>query len=1344
MAQSSGAVSGTTLPDTAEELKIIVLSATNLPPRSYLHGDPKSFVSISARGRTWSTKVSGRSKNPQWGDEYSLPGDSSVTLRVELKVLHWSGFSHREMLVGAVEVRVGKLLEEQGKAHEEGSDSFTIDFPTTPSSAPQPSISLRVHRGPMKSEGEIDRARASASVARSGVEKMQTIAAPPTVPAHISDAASSAQNAVQAVASTKEVQEVCKMTLASVEKFMTFVKMIDTISEIHPYAKAAWTILSAGLKIIARQKDQDDALHALLESMSTALSAVCRFDKTALHKDDKDIILQVAKKTNECALFIQECSQTENFALRALKGVFSNADSEIARFKNDFDVLRKNADTGAILSIAEGLSGVDQKLYKIEESINDIGREFRRAAQRAILDKLPYAEGAACDPEQACLPNTREALLDDVRKWIVSSEPRGGAEIFCLIGVAGSGKSAIAHTVSHRCDKEGLLASSFFFSREAAEKRSPRKLFSTIARDIARDSHIRDHICQAIEDKQSLATASLSVQFDSLILEPCLKYPPKMPAVIVIDALDESDTTELLKIFYSSFHKLPQPFRLFVTSRDMPDIHTILSRSPHFHLRTIDIGTSVNLEDVRTYVRHGLGVIAERHGLGESWVSEELVEMFVSKAEGLFQWAAAVFQAVEAAEYKPVKKLESLLKGTQTGLAPEEKMDNIYTKILDAFDWKDKDFKSDYGTVMGAILAAKSPLSALALQSLHPDADISGLLSRLGALLTGWKRPEQPVRILHLSLRDFLTSRAPTSAPFYICEKYHSRRLGLLCLSALNESLKQDAPGVGYLEDDTPGIPILAMDELSAEVLYACEFWMDHIVEFEAPIPAELIRLLQEFLSMHLIPWMEVCASIGAFKDFRKVRAWIQQSTLPDVVNLMNEEWNSALGTAFGNLSNRLDFMARREDALAAGREAVDLYRQLAEDSPTAYSSNLAESLDNLSVCLSPLGHREGALAASREAVDLYRQLAEDRPTAFSSDLARALTNDSALLSALGRWEDALTASQEAVDLYQQLVRDRPAAFNFNLAHSLSNHSVLLSALGRREDALAVSREAVDLYRQLARDHPAAFSSDLARSLGNLSACLSALGQPEDALAASREALDLYRQLARDRPASFNSDLARSLRSLSIHLSALGRREDALAAGRECVDLYRQLAKDRPTAFKCHLATSLNSLSYWLSALGHLEDALSAVREAVELYRSLAEDRPAVFNSDLADVLDTLSEHLSALGHRESALAASKEAVELYRPLVADRPAAHNPASAEILHNLSLRLSSLDHHDDAVAAAREAVELYRPLAKDVPARYNSEFVGALRQLASSSRALGREEEALAAEQEAESIHLPDA
>ncbi|KDQ08136.1 hypothetical protein BOTBODRAFT_38237 [Botryobasidium botryosum FD-172 SS1] len=158
------------------------------------------------------------------------------------------------------------------------------------------------------------------------------------------------QSAAEDARSANEVWENFETALASVE---AFAKMVNAFGDIHPYAKAAWTALSAGYKIAAAQKDQDDALSELLESMSMALDLVCRLGQTPLQEDDKRILLHVAKKTSECALFIQEYTRTKSVAPHAAKEAFPkySDESTIARFKKDFDVLPRNIDAAAMRKV---------------------------------------------------------------------------------------------------------------------------------------------------------------------------------------------------------------------------------------------------------------------------------------------------------------------------------------------------------------------------------------------------------------------------------------------------------------------------------------------------------------------------------------------------------------------------------------------------------------------------------------------------------------------------------------------------------------------------------------------------------------------------------------------------------------------------------------------------------------------------------------------------------------------------------------------------------------------------------------------------------------------------------
>ena len=125
------------------------------------------------------------------------------------------------------------------------------------------------------------------------------------------------------------------------------------------------------------------------------------------------------------------------------------------------------------------------------------------------------------------------------------------------------------------------------------------------------------------------------------------------------------------------------------------------------------------------------------------------------------------------------------------------------------------------------------------------------------------------------------------------------------------------------------------------------------------------------------------------------------------------------------NLSIRLSDVGERKAALEAAREAVELYRGLAEATPAAYTLNLAGSLNNLAAFLSEVGERTEALEAAREAVELYRGLAEASPQAYTPNLAMSLNNLANLLSEVGERNEALETFVEGFDCFLPAVRAR-------------------------------------------------------------------------------------------------------------------------------------------------------------------------------------------------------------------------------------------------------------------------------------------------------------------------------
>ena len=116
------------------------------------------------------------------------------------------------------------------------------------------------------------------------------------------------------------------------------------------------------------------------------------------------------------------------------------------------------------------------------------------------------------------------------------------------------------------------------------------------------------------------------------------------------------------------------------------------------------------------------------------------------------------------------------------------------------------------------------------------------------------------------------------------------------------------------------------------------------------------------------------------------------------------------------NLGASLYRLGRYPEALAAGEEAVGLWKGLARDNP-AHQPDLATALDNLGAGLYRLGRSPEALAAGEEAVGLWKGLARSYPSQYQETYNRRLAQ-------LRR--DLQLDGQESASIWRQLGDDSP------------------------------------------------------------------------------------------------------------------------------------------------------------------------------------------------------------------------------------------------------------------------------------------------------------------------------
>src|ERR1700724_3790349 len=148
---------------------------------------------------------------------------------------------------------------------------------------------------------------------------------------------------------------------------------------------------------------------------------------------------------------------------------------------------------------------------------------------------MPYAEGAGLNTQKLCLEGTRVGILKEIMNWIHDAD--GNApRVFWLHGTAGSGKSAIAHTIADRFKALGRLGSFFCFDRNRAVDRRHEKIFATVAQDLAEcDLQLRKALATAVHHKTSLRnTPDVLRQWKELIVQPAQAMSHAMVGPIVI------------------------------------------------------------------------------------------------------------------------------------------------------------------------------------------------------------------------------------------------------------------------------------------------------------------------------------------------------------------------------------------------------------------------------------------------------------------------------------------------------------------------------------------------------------------------------------------------------------------------------------------------------------------------------------------------------------------------------------------------------------------------------------------------------------------------------------------
>ncbi|EGR44303.1 uncharacterized protein TRIREDRAFT_70639, partial [Trichoderma reesei QM6a] len=552
----------------------------------------------------------------------------------------------------------------------------------------------------------------------------------------------------------------------------------------------------------------------------------------------------------------------------------------------------------------EEVAGIISQLQKCRASIAldlqvDQTALLLNVHQEAVLAKLRTAKGAAFDsPSHAnsskCYPGTREGILRQIQTWSTKSD---GQCIFWLNGGAGTGKSTISRTVAQFFADNGILGASFFFKHGEADRGNMALFFPTMASQLIQAfPQIAPHVRAAVEADPTIHDRSIKEQFDKLIADPIImaSKASQLPTIVVVaDALDECDNDEhvrlVIHLLSQTRHFTSASLKFFVTSR--PELAIRLGFADicgqYEDLMLHQVPRVAIEHDITLFLEHEIAMIRQDYNksvsvnrqLPLSWPGIQSFQRLVSMSIPLFIFAATACRFIQDRRIGGPKEQLAKILQHQTGHGPTSNLDATYLPIVNGLlaglSDVEKGFVSErFRRIVGSIVTLANPLCAPSLARLlgMPRESVEDLLDLLHSVLYIPTDARLPVRVLHLSFRDFLVDPTKASAadkyPLWIDQQKAHRVLATRCLELLLEegTLRRNICGLKLPSTSRSEVCQSTLEAaLPSEVQYACLYWVFHWRESMSKV--EDGGLVDCFLNSHLLHWFEALGLLGHISE---------------------------------------------------------------------------------------------------------------------------------------------------------------------------------------------------------------------------------------------------------------------------------------------------------------------------------------------------------------------------------------------------------------------------------------------------------------------------------------------
>jgi hypothetical protein len=274
-------------------------------------------------------------------------------------------------------------------------------------------------------------------------------------------------------------------------------------------------------------------------------------------------------------------------------------------------------------------------------------------------------------------------------------------------------------------------------------------------------------------------------------------------------------------------------------------------------------------------LRHELVKVKEKHGhrLGKDWPGEQEIQKLLQKADRLFIYAATICRFISKSRY-PETRFSEILRASSAGQSSTKELDKMYRQILtysitEAYEADKEDMVRLFNQIVGSIITLIDTLSTTALTRLLAvsPGQMEGTLDSLHSVLDVPQDETSPIKLFHLSFRDFLVDKIRCPDPqFWINEKTAHENLFLRCLKLMSEHLRRDMCDLqlaGALAADVEKSK--SEEHIPLELQYACRYWIGHLQKSNIEIYDN--GQVHKFLKEHFLHWFEALSLIGNVFD---------------------------------------------------------------------------------------------------------------------------------------------------------------------------------------------------------------------------------------------------------------------------------------------------------------------------------------------------------------------------------------------------------------------------------------------------------------------------------------------